>query len=467
MNVSLGGLIKTYRMNRRLSQFDVASAIGWKDTSRLSKIEQGRVKPTRQVVEKIMDALNLDEVERGEFLHAGDYIPTENDIKRVRKVVQPFLDRWPYPALLDDFTWRLIAFNKKGLKLYGINENWAFQIRKTKPNLFELIFNPEIAKGLIIRGKDNSYWYEWAKENIGQFKIEHHYHSNEPWFQQLMKKLMPLPHFREMWNEVRSHTFKGLIHRYSHFTILAEQFKEESRLSFNAFILPYFRDRRFDLTLFVPVDNETWKFYQGRERFIPPKLVSHIALFTNVPTESVREFLISHLLAKIGDEEKIYFFRYIMNKPGRKEDLYRALGSSRTRFHIRDWSDVQVGSYENGKFVIKKILTQFRKDLEDSKMLEEIDQIDNVSEVSGYTLQRDREGMLFWEKNMGKIFSEIFPENHFRFGFICVYPLSQLKNLADFKQIVKLHDNVWYLIKDDVLKVGDDAISALKKNFTD
>ena len=256
MNVSLGGLIKTYRINRRLSQFDVATAIGWKDTSRLSKIEQGRVKPTRPLVEKIMNALNLDEIERGEFLFAGNYVPTEEDIQRVRKTVQPFLDNWPYPAFLDDFTWRLIAFNKKGMRLYGISAKWSSRIEKIKPNLFELIFNPEIAKGLIIRDKENKYWYEWAKEKIGQFKIEHHYQSNEPWFQQLMKKLMPLPHFAEMWREVRSHTFKGFIHRYSYFTILAEPFKEESRLSFNTFVLPYFRDRRFDIALYTPADNK-------------------------------------------------------------------------------------------------------------------------------------------------------------------------------------------------------------------
>ncbi len=262
MNISLGGLIKTHRINMRLSQFDVVSVIGWKDTSRLSKIEQGRVKPSRPVVEKIMNALGLDEVARGEFLFAGDYIPTDEDIKRIKEIIQPFLDKWSYPAFLDDLTWRLIAFNKRGLRLYGINEEWAAQIEKMKPNLFELIFSPELAKGLIIRDKDNNYWYEWAKEKIGQFKVEHHFQSNEPWFQQLMKKLMPLPHFAEMWNEVGYNSYKGIIHRYSYFTILAEPFKKESRLSFNTFVLPYFRDRRFDIVLYVPADNKTWRFFQ-------------------------------------------------------------------------------------------------------------------------------------------------------------------------------------------------------------
>ena len=88
MNITLGGLIKTYRINKRLSQFDVALAIGWKDTSRLSKIEQGRVKPTRPVVEKIMAALNLSSEERGEFLLTGGYLPSDEEITKVIKIVK-------------------------------------------------------------------------------------------------------------------------------------------------------------------------------------------------------------------------------------------------------------------------------------------------------------------------------------------------------------------------------------------
>lgn len=262
MNVSLGGLIKTYRINRRLSQFDVAVAIGWKDTSRLSKIEQGRVKPTRQIVEKIMNALNLDEVEKGEFLYAGNYVPTKEDISKVKKTLQPFIERLPYPSIVSDFTWNTIAFNKKGMSLFGLDPKLVIKEEKEQLNFFDLIFNPEIAKGKIIREKNNNDWLDWAKEKIGQFKIEHHYQSNEPWFQQLLKRLTLLPHFAEVWREVRSHTYGGLIHRYSYFTILAKPLKENSPLKFNTFVLPYFRDRRFDVTLFIPADNKTWKFYQ-------------------------------------------------------------------------------------------------------------------------------------------------------------------------------------------------------------
>jgi len=49
LTATLGGLIKDYRIKKRLSQLEVSLRIGWKDTTRLSKIEQGRVgKPIRK-----------------------------------------------------------------------------------------------------------------------------------------------------------------------------------------------------------------------------------------------------------------------------------------------------------------------------------------------------------------------------------------------------------------------------------
>lgn len=78
VTATLGGLIKDYRIKKRLSQLEVSLCIGWKDTSRLSKIEQGRVgTPTRPTLDKIMDALELNEHERGEMLLVSGTLPTK------------------------------------------------------------------------------------------------------------------------------------------------------------------------------------------------------------------------------------------------------------------------------------------------------------------------------------------------------------------------------------------------------
>ena len=58
---SLGGLIKEFRIKKRLSQQDISLLVGWKDTTRLSKIEQGRVGSiSSDILGKIMNTLNLN-----------------------------------------------------------------------------------------------------------------------------------------------------------------------------------------------------------------------------------------------------------------------------------------------------------------------------------------------------------------------------------------------------------------------
>src|SRR3990167_1866129 len=107
ITATLGGLIKDYRIKKRLPQFEVSLRIGWKDTSRLSKIEQGRVgKPTRETIEKIIKALELNEQEKGEFLFTGGYLPTDQEIKKVIEPVRDKIQNCPHPAVFIDFSWR-------------------------------------------------------------------------------------------------------------------------------------------------------------------------------------------------------------------------------------------------------------------------------------------------------------------------------------------------------------------------
>ena len=109
---TLGGLIKDFRIQKRISQLEVATKMGWSDTTRLSKIEQGRTgKPTNAVLEKILDALDLSETERNEALLAGGYLPTDKEIIEAVNNVKNKINSWPYPATMTDFTWRMVAFN--------------------------------------------------------------------------------------------------------------------------------------------------------------------------------------------------------------------------------------------------------------------------------------------------------------------------------------------------------------------
>src|SRR3989338_2476527 len=110
---TLGGLIKDHRIKKRLSQLDVSLRIGWKDTSRLSKIEQGRVgRPTRETIEKIIKALELTEYDRGNTLLSAGIAPTREEVKNVIFRLKGDLDNFKYPLLVVNFIWDTLYFNK-------------------------------------------------------------------------------------------------------------------------------------------------------------------------------------------------------------------------------------------------------------------------------------------------------------------------------------------------------------------
>ena len=77
MSATLGGYIKDLRLQKNISQLEIAFALGWKEPSRLSRIEQGKVgNPPRELIDKLIDAMTLSEEEKNQLLVIGNYLPT-------------------------------------------------------------------------------------------------------------------------------------------------------------------------------------------------------------------------------------------------------------------------------------------------------------------------------------------------------------------------------------------------------
>src|SRR3989344_2012364 len=113
MSATLGGLLKDYRLQYNISQLEVALAMGWKETSRLSRIEQGKIfKPTRELLERIMDAMRLKEEEKNQLLYIGNYLPTRKEIEKIQKIALSIIEKVPYPVTVFDFSWRIIIDNE-------------------------------------------------------------------------------------------------------------------------------------------------------------------------------------------------------------------------------------------------------------------------------------------------------------------------------------------------------------------
>ncbi len=115
----VGAQIREWRQRRRLSQLDLAGHAEV-STRHLSFLETGRSLPSREMVLRLADRLEVPLRERNHLLTAAGYAPMYAEHKlddpamqMARQAVQRVLTAHePYPALAVDRHWTLIASNR-------------------------------------------------------------------------------------------------------------------------------------------------------------------------------------------------------------------------------------------------------------------------------------------------------------------------------------------------------------------
>lgn len=119
-----GILLREWRLRRRMSQLDLASEAGI-SARHLSFVETGRSRPSRAMVLRLAENLDVPLRERNPLLLAAGYAPTYQatdfhapEMESVRDAVERLLGAHePYPAILVDRRWQLVSANEAALVL--------------------------------------------------------------------------------------------------------------------------------------------------------------------------------------------------------------------------------------------------------------------------------------------------------------------------------------------------------------
>lgn len=161
INLTIGQLIRQWRQQRRLSQF--ALAVETEISQRhLSFIESGRAIPSRDMVLRLAEHLDIPLRERNILLTAAGYAPVYSEVKpdtpnhhQIQQFVQIILDGCePYPALAVNRYWQLYATNKAAASLLaGIDE----KLMQPPINVLQLSLDP---RGLAPRIANYNQWRE-------------------------------------------------------------------------------------------------------------------------------------------------------------------------------------------------------------------------------------------------------------------------------------------------------------------
>ncbi|WP_421738926.1 helix-turn-helix domain-containing protein [Caulobacter sp.] len=126
---TLGERLRDWRQKRRLSQLDLACEAGI-STRHLSFLETGRAAPSREMVLRLAECLDVPLRERNALLLAAGFAPVfpersldDPGLAAARVAVEALLTaHMPFPALAIDRRWTMLASNASaGLLLAGVD----------------------------------------------------------------------------------------------------------------------------------------------------------------------------------------------------------------------------------------------------------------------------------------------------------------------------------------------------------
>jgi transcriptional regulator with XRE-family HTH domain len=188
--VSIGEHLRHWRRLRRLSQLDLACEAEI-STRHLSFIETGRAAPSREMVMRLAESLDVPLRERNSLLLAAGFAPafqarTLDDpaLRPVREAIDALLAAHePYPALAVDRHWTLIAANRA---IQPLIAGVAPELLKPPVNVLRLSLHPEgVAPRIVNLG-------EWRDHLLFRLRRQHA-DSADPLLGDLIEELSAFP----------------------------------------------------------------------------------------------------------------------------------------------------------------------------------------------------------------------------------------------------------------------------------
>lgn len=158
--LAFGGLLRQWRMQRKLSQLDLALH---SDVSQrhLSFLESGRARPSQHMVMQLSDALEIPLRERNTLLQAAGFAPfyrqrglADTDMVPVQDALTRMLAHHePYPAVVVDRDFNVLMENRAFIALIGLFGDpaavWQACCPDGRRNLLRLTFHAAGARPYI------------------------------------------------------------------------------------------------------------------------------------------------------------------------------------------------------------------------------------------------------------------------------------------------------------------------------
>ena len=213
MKSNIGEYIKAERLrykdgnNVGISQIDLSLKIGWENPSTLSRIEQGKIIPTKDTAIKIFEALGIPSVViaciliKSNHFNTTGLVSTKGYVEKIINTLIPKIEILKYPVLLMIYpNDNILYMNNIARKVFLGNEinSKLENIFLSEESYVSIILNPEYGVKEVILN-----WEEFVKIIISNQHIIYNDTDRE---REYIKSLKKFPKFNEFWKESENKT---------------------------------------------------------------------------------------------------------------------------------------------------------------------------------------------------------------------------------------------------------------------
>jgi transcriptional regulator with XRE-family HTH domain len=155
-----GALLRHWRESRRFSQLDLALQANV-SSKHVSFLETGRNRPSREMILRLTQAMEVPLRDRNALLNAAGFAPVYREsaidapfVERAEEALERILDKQePYPAIVLDADWNVLRQNR-GAAAFG--DFLAPGAADAGFNALELLFSPEGLQSMVVNWEELS-----------------------------------------------------------------------------------------------------------------------------------------------------------------------------------------------------------------------------------------------------------------------------------------------------------------------
>jgi transcriptional regulator with XRE-family HTH domain len=194
-----GQILRRWRQSRGISQLNLALDAGL-SSRHLSFIETGRARPSREMVLRLGEALDLPLRERNELLIGAGFaaaFPSSSlhsvPLAQARKALNFMLTQQePYPAIVVNRAWDMLMSNKAAERLLGL---LGLPVQKSggePPNLLRALLHPAVFRRYVVN------WETVAQSMISSMRRELNAYPDAA-ISRLLAEVMEYPGIPREW----------------------------------------------------------------------------------------------------------------------------------------------------------------------------------------------------------------------------------------------------------------------------